>query len=379
MKVLFINSVCGIRSTGRIVTETAEQYMANGHICKIAYGREDIPEQYKEISYRIGNDKEVSINGIKARLFDNEGFNAKRATQKLIQWANNYNPDVLWLHNLHGYYINIELLFNWIKSRPNMEVKWTLHDCWAFTGHCSHFSYIKCQRWKTHCYACVQHEQYPASLFVDRCKHNFEAKKNAFCGVEKMTLIVPSHWLESLVLQSFLKEYPVKVVHNTIDTTQFKPTESDFRQRYGLVNKKIVLGVSSVWTDRKGLFDFYALAKKLDATYQIVLVGKLSSALRKRAPKKIIFIERTDSRKELAAIYSAADVFFNPSKEETFGLTTLEAIACDTDSIVYENTACQEVVDAYGGISVSPDIEIAYQTVRDVTSRVFQGKSEDKS
>ena len=144
MKVLLINSVCGIRSTGRIATDIAEEYMAEGHSCMIAYGRGEVPEKYQNISYKIGTDLDVKINGLKARFFDNEALNAKKETKRFIEFANNYNPDLLWLHNLHGYYINIELLFDWIKSRPKMKVYWTLHDCWAFTGHCAHFSLAGC-------------------------------------------------------------------------------------------------------------------------------------------------------------------------------------------------------------------------------------------
>lgn len=367
MRILFINSVCGIRSTGRIVTDAAEQYIASGHTCMIAYGREQVPEKYKDISYRISSDSEVYANGIKARLCDNEGLNAKHATKKFIKWANHYNPDVLWLHNLHGYYINVELLFQWIKSRPNMEVRWTLHDCWAFTGHCSHFSYINCMQWQKQCEKCVQSNQYPSSLFTDRCKKNFEIKKNSFLGVKKLSLIVPSYWLNNLVKKSFLGTYPVKVIHNTIDTTQFKRTESDFRVRYNLENKKLLLGVSSVWTDRKGLNDFYTLAKKLDDSYQIILVGKVPSSQKKNAPKGILFIERTDSKVELAKIYSAADMFLNLSKEETFGLTTIEALSCGTYPIVYKDTACEEVVNTYGGIAVEANIDALYQAICQVT------------
>ncbi len=352
MKILFINSVCGIGSTGRIVTETAEKYMAQGHICKIAYGREQAPPQYKEISYRIGTDMGVKLNGARARLLDNEGFGAKHATRKFIKWANNYNPDTLWLHNLHGYYLNIKLLFDWIKSRPQMKVKWTLHDCWAFTGHCSHFSFVGCKRWIKGCESCVQKGCYPASLLLDNSKDNYRKKKNAFCGVENMTLTVPSRWMASLVKQSFLKDYRVEVVHNAIDKDSFRPTESGFRKSYGLEGKIIVLGVSGVWTDRKGLYDFHALARELDSSYKIVLVGTLSKKQKKELPAEILCIDKTNSKKELAAIYTAADVFVNPSREESFGLTTVEALSCGTTPIVYKSTACEEVVSLYGGVAV---------------------------
>ncbi len=356
MKVLFINSVCGIRSTGRIVAQLAEDYIKNGDECRIAYGREEVLEIYRPIAVRIGSDLDVKINAVKARLLDNEGLNAKRATRKFIKWANMYNPDVLWLHNLHGYYLNIELLFDWIKSRPQMKVKWTLHDCWAFTGHCSYFSFVDCNNWQHNCGNCCQSKKYPASLFMDSSENNFRRKKKAFCGVQDMTLITPSKWLANLVNKSFLKDYPVEICYNSVDATVFSSTPSDFRRRYGLDNRKIVLGVASVWDERKGLSDFIELSSLLDNNYAVVLVGITAQEIN-NCPESVVCIPRTNSTKELAEIYTAADVFVNPSKEETFGLTTLEALSCGTPAIVYENTACEEVAQMYGGLVVEQSVQ----------------------
>lgn len=334
MKVLLINSVCGVRSTGRIVTELAEQYMAQGHEVKIAYGRERTPEQYQAITYRIGTDLDVKMNGLKVRVFDNEGFNAQRQTQAFLKWAEMYDPDVVWLHNLHGYYLNIEQLFQWIKSRTHMEIRWTLHDCWAFTGHCAHFSLVKCERWKTACCQCSQTKEYPKSIFSDHSAENYRRKREAFCGVENMTLVTPSYWLADLVKQSFLKEYPVEVEHNTIDTDVFQPTIGDFRERYSMQNKKIVLGVASAWNDKKGFSDFLKLSKLLDESYVIVLVG-LSPRQLQQLPPSIIGIERTDSVSQLAEIYTTADVFVNLTYEDTYPTVNLEAQACGTPCLTY--------------------------------------------
>lgn len=363
MKVLFINSVCGIRSTGRIVCDLADEYLKNGHECRIAYGREYVPDKYKNISYRITSDLGVRSNALKTRFFDNECFNAKRETKKFINWANDYNPDVLWIHNLHGYYINIEVLFDWIKSRPKMQVKWTIHDCWAFTGHCAYFSYVKCDKWQDCCHNCSQLKSYPKALFKDNSKTNYIRKKSAFTGVNDMTLIVPSEWLKRLIEKSFFNEYPIEVVHNKIDTDVFKPTESDFRQKYNLQNKKIILGVASVWDRRKGLDDFIELSKRLDDTYKIVLVG-LSQKQIDNVPLNILCLNTTDSKEELAEIYSASDLFLNLSKEETFGLTTLEAFSCGTYPIVYKGTACEEVVNTYGGLAVDQNLDAVEEAIR---------------
>lgn len=345
MKVLFINCVCGIRSTGRIVTDLAEEYMAQGYEVRIAYGREQTGEKYKAISYRIGTEAGVRISALKARLLDNEGLNCALQTKKFLKWANTYDPDVVWLHNLHGYYINIEQLFSWIKARPSMEVRWTLHDCWSFTGHCAHFSLAGCSRWMEQCTHCPQLRSYPSSILLDRSANNFRRKRAAFCGVKNMTLITPSRWLADLVKQSFLRDYPVRVVHNTIDTAIFRPTPGDFRVRYGLNGKKIVLGVSSVWNEAKGFRDFIKLAGMLDDSYAVVMVG-LSKQQLKALPPKIIGIERTNSAIQLAEIYTSADVFVNLTYEDTYPTVNLEAQACGTPCLTYRTGGSVESVSA---------------------------------
>lgn len=329
MKILFINSVCGIGSTGRICTDLAQQLEAEGNEVKIAYGRKGtVPEQFQKYAVRIGTDFDCKIHAIQTRLFDTHGFGSKHATKEFLKWAEEYKPDLVWLHNLHGYYINVEMLFDWIKKHPEMQVKWTLHDCWAFTGHCSY---------------CSQLRRYPACFAMSSVSKNFERKRKAFTGVKNMTLITPSKWLADLTRQSFLKEYPVEVHYNTIDTSIFKPTPSDFRERYGLQDKIIVLGVANVWEDRKGLFDFYKLAEILDDRYVLVLVG-LSEKQIKNLPKNIKGVQRTNSPQELAAIYTAADVFVNPTYEDNYPTVNLKAQACGTKVITYDTGGCKETL-----------------------------------
>jgi glycosyltransferase involved in cell wall biosynthesis len=329
---------------------------AHGHEVKIAYGRETVPEKYQKYAVRIGSGFDNKLHALMTRVLDAHGFGSASATYRFLKWADEYDPDIVWLHNIHGYFIHVEKLFTWIKSRPNMQVKWTLHDCWAFTGHCSHFAFVGCQQWKTHCSRCPQKRLYPSSLMKDNADNNFARKRLAFTGVANMTLIAPSNWLAGLIKQSFMKEYPVEVHYNTINTEVFKPTPSNFRERFSLKNKRVILGVASMWGERKGLFDFIKLAELLDERYAIVLVG-LDEKQMKHISKKIIAIGRTNSTQELAEIYTAADLFVNPSKEETFGLTTIEAQACGTPAIVYKDTACEEVVEKQGGIAVEQNIE----------------------
>lgn len=343
-KVLLINSVCGIGSTGRICTDLAQQFEKQGNEVKIAYGRNFyVPKQFQKYAVRIGNNLDVKLHALQSRLFDNHGFGSYNATKKFLNWVEEYNPNLIWLHNIHGYYINIELLFNWLKQHQNIQIKWTLHDCWAFTGHCSYFTFAKCNKWQTQCQNCPQKKMYPASLFKDNSKQNFEKKKQLFTGLKNITLITPSQWLANLVKQSFLKEYSVEVIYNTIDKNIFKPTPSDFRKKYGLENKKIILGVASVWDYRKGLNDFMELSKMLSDNYKIVLVGLTQKQI-KFLHKNILGLQKTNSPQELAQIYSASDVFFNPTYEDNYPTVNLEAQACGTSVITYDVGGCKETL-----------------------------------
>lgn len=352
MRVLLINEVFGTTSTGKICAQIAEQLEMEGNEVKVAYGRwADVPEKYQRFAHYIGSDFEVKLHALQTRLFDTHGFGSKRATKEFLAWAESYKPDLLWLHNIHGYYINVEMLFAWIKKHPEMQVKWTLHDCWAFTGHCSHFTAVKCEQWKSKCSNCCQLRRYPACFGMSSVSKNFERKNKAFTGVKNMTLFTPSKWLAGLTRQSFLKEYPVEVYYNTIDTGIFKPTPSDFRERYGLQDKFIVLGVANVWESRKGLFDFYKLARMLDDRYVIVLVG-LNEKQLKDLPKNIKGVQRTNNSKELAAIYTAADVFVNPTYEDNYPTVNLEAQACGTRVITYDAGGSAETINTQNSSTI---------------------------
>lgn len=348
MKVLEINVVCGIRSTGRICTDLADILHKEGHQCMIAYGREEVPEKYQKYAIRIGNDRETAYHFLMSRLFDRCGFESKNATKELIRKIKDYNPDIIHLHNLHGYYINIEILFEYLKT-SGKKIIWTLHDCWPYTGHCSYYSAVNCEQWKKQCLTCPQTKEYPACILRGNVKSNFVRKKNIFTGVPNMTLVTPSKWLAGQVRSSFLSEYPVAVIPNGIDLEQFRPIESDFRKQYHLEDKIIVLGVATAWGERKGYREFCRLAENLPNEYQIVLVGLTKKQL-KTVPPNILGIERTNSVPELAGIYSAANIFANLGREETMGLTTVEAMACGTPVVVSNMSAIPEVVGKDSGI-----------------------------
>lgn len=349
-----INSVCSIRSTGRICTDIANKLEQEGHECKIAYGRENVLSEYEKYAHRITSPLEVKIDGVKSRLFDNAGLNSKRATKKFIKWVEKYDPDLIHLHNLHGYYINIEVLFEYIK-RKNKPVIWTMHDCWAFTGHCSHFARINCDKWLSGCHHCPKKKGYPSSVFLDNSKRNYHKKKAVFAGVENMTIVTPSKWLASLVEQSFFKGTKIQVINNGINTDIFKPTQGNFREKYGLQNKKILLGVASAWSESKGLYDFVKLSEKLDDNYKIVLVG-LTESQCAELPPQILAITRTTNINELAEIYSTADLFINPTYGDTYPTVNLEAQACGTPVVTYKTGGSVESVPSENVVDTG-DIE----------------------
>lgn len=363
MKYLMINVVCGIRSTGRICTDLATELESEGHEVKIAYGREIVPEQYQKYAVRIGTDFDVKIHAAMARLFDTCGFGSKRATRKFIKWVREYDPDVIYLHNLHGYYINVEVLFDYLRT-CGKKIVWTLHDCWAFTGHCAHFMQSDCDKWKTGCYNCPRKKYYPISLLLDRSRQNYTKKKELFTNIDTLQLVTPSKWLADLTRESFLKDYPVEVVYNTVDPNVFKPVESNFRKDHGIEDKKVVLGVASVWDRSKGLDDFCKLPQMLGDDYKIVLVG-LNDKQLKSIPSSIIGISRTNSTKELAEIYSASDVFVNPTYEDNYPSVNLEAIACGKKVITYNTGGSPESALANGGVVVDRgDIDSLVDAIR---------------
>lgn len=370
MKVLMINVVCGIRSTGRICTDLATALEAQGHEVKIAYGRETVPEQFQKYAVRIGSDLDVKLHGVKARLMDGAGFGSKTATKKFIKWVKEYDPDVIHLHNMHGYYINVEVLFDYLKT-CGKKVIWTLHDCWSFTGHTPYCDAKKCMRWVKGCYKCPLIKEYPVS-FVDRSRQNWKKKRKIFTGVTNMTIITPSKWLGTWVKKSFLKEYPVKVINNGIDTSQFFSIKSDFRKNNNIENKCVLLGVATSWDKMKGYHDYLELANRLGDDYKIVLVGLTKEQI-KSLPKNILGIERTANIQELAEIYTASDLFLNLSYCENYPTVNIEAMACGTAVLTYDTGGSPEIVKEYNGIITKQgNIDEVVQRIRQQKTKGFE-------
>ena len=359
-RILFINSVCN-GSTGTICKNLYKAAEAEGHECILAFGRGNSLNGYKTI--RIGTKLDVYFHVLKARLFDASGFGSKRATKKFIKEIEKYKPEIIHLHNIHGYYINIEILFKYLKEHPEIKKIWTLHDCWSYTGHCAYYTHVNCDKWKNGCKGmCLNKNEYPKSV-LNRVKKNYIKKNMIFNGLSNLKLVTPSEWLKKEVEYSFLKNYSIRVIYNGINTDLFKPTKSDIKRNYNIENKKIILGVASTWDKRKGMDIFLKLSTQIDQDFQIVLIG-LSDNLTKILPCNVIGIKRTESVEELVKWYSTAEVFFNASIEETFGMTTIEAICCGTPVLVFDKSALPEVVESNGLIVQYDNLENLYQEIK---------------
>lgn len=342
MKVVSINT--GFHgSTGNIMLNISNILNQQGDFSYTYSAKsakhKSIPKNHNVFGTAIEN----MINRVISVFTGIYGYGSFVGTHILLQKIKKIKPDVIHLHNLHGWYINLPMLFRYIK-KYKIKTFWTLHDCWAFTGQCSHFTIEKCDKWKTNCHNCQRYKIYPYTA-VDRTKTMYKLKKKWFCGIENLTIITPSQWLADLVKQSFLKEYPVKVINNGINLDIFKPTESNFREKYNIPKDKfIVLGVAFGWGYRKGLDVFIELSKRLSEKYQIVLVGT-DDKIDEQLPDNIISIHRTENQIELAKIYTAADIFVNPTREEVLGLVNIEALACGTSVITFNIGGSPECID----------------------------------
>jgi len=368
MKTLLqINIVVNYGSTGRIIEELGQTVQQNGWNSYIAYGRKF--QSCKSGLIRIGSVWDVMFHGLMTRLFDKHGLGSRNATIKLVKQIDKLKPDIVHLHNLHGYYINIEVLFNYLALKK-IPVVWTFHDCWPMTGHCVYFDVVGCERWETECFCCPQKKEYPASFGFDRSNQNFHLKKELFTSLKNLTILPVSGWLGRIVLQSYFSKLPMHVISNGIDTAVFHPLpDTIIRTKYRLENKFVILGIASIWSSRKGLRDFIELSGKLESDDQIILVG-LTELQIKRLPSNIIGIRRTENIQELVAMYSDAEVFINPSLEETFGLTTVEALACGTPVIVFNATASPELIIRDTGFVIEKgDIQGLIDTVQIIKAR----------
>lgn len=362
MKVVQINSVCGQGSTGKICVGISQILTKNKIENYILYtdGSSEYP-----LGIRYSRHGYIKLQALKSRFFGNYGYNSTHATKKLIQQLKRIQPDIIHIHNIHGHDCNLRMLFSYLRKKQ-IRLYWTFHDCWPFTGYCAYFTMAKCEQWKTGCMNCPQYKEY--SWITDRSQMIWNQKKRDLSGLN-LTIITPSRWLSDLVKQSYLGQYPVKVIHNGIDLSIFKPTNSMFRQQHNCENKSVVLGVAYEWEKRKGLDVFIDLVQRLDANYQIVLVGT-DDETDKLLPSSIISIHRTHSQEELVGLYSTADLLVNPTREDNFPTVNLEALACGTPVITFATGGSPEMLDkTCGAVVPCDDVDSLADRIRCICSK----------
>lgn len=343
MKVLQINTTINTGSTGRITEGIGQNLLVNGHKSYVAYGRGDRPSKSKKI--KIGNTIDVYTHVLKTVLTDRHGFGSVKATNILIKEIDSIKPDVIGLHNLHGYYIHIGLLFEYL-SKKKTPVIWTFHDSWPYTGHCTFYESVDCIKWQTECNYCPKTGVYPRSIALDQSSRNFKDKKSLYENYSNLSIVTPSYWLKQEVKKSFFKNHPTYVIPNGIDVSVFKPI-----YHQGEPREKVVLGVASTWDKRKGLEDFIELSTLISEDFQIVLIG-LSLKQKNSLPSNMIGIKRTENIEELVTWYNKALIFINPTWQDNFPTTNLEALACGTPVITYNTGGSPEAIDSKTGYVV---------------------------
>lgn len=295
---------------------------------------------------------EILISKFLGKLTGFRGCFNYFTTKKFLRKIDSLNPSILHLHNLHGNYINLRLLFDYIK-RKKLKIVWTLHDCWSFTARCPYFTISQCEKWRTGCHNCPTLKEYPG-MYIDQTKLMWKLKRKWFTGIDrdKIVIVCPSKWLADLARESYLGGYDIRVIHNGINLDTFKPTPGHFRANHNIPPEKfIVLGVAAGWGVRKGFDVFARLARELDSRFQVVIVGE-AKGVADQMPENLLHIQRTWNAKELAEIYTESNVFANPTREENYPTVNLEAVACGTPVVTFRTGGSPETIDESCGVVV---------------------------
>ena len=350
MRVVQINTTCHTGSTGKICVSISE-ILSNIDVENyIIY-----TERKSDFVYGIkcGNYVNKKMQALKSLIFGNYGFNSKKTTKQIIKQIEKIKPNIVHIHNIHGYFLNYKILFDYL-SKAGIPVIWTVHDCWLYTGHCYYYSFTQCDKWRMTCNNCPQRLAFPTSFFIDRSKQNFFDKQAAFCSMpkDKLTIVPVSKWIRGEMQQSFLKDYNYQVIHNGIDTDTFNIYDTEaVKAKYNLTGKHIILGVASIWSEEKGLNDFVRMAPLLHDEEVIVLVG-IKEEEKRLLPNNIVPIARTENIRQLAELYAAADAFVNPTWQDNYPTVNMEAIACGTPVVTYRTGGSIETITPDTGIIV---------------------------
>ena len=350
-KILYISGAVNFGAPGRIVEQVGLLAQKYGYQVFVAHStRNENPTLLPHFAVTTKIDEFMHALG--AKLLDKHGLLSTHKTNALVERIKAFNPDIIHLHNIHGYFCNFKVLFEYLDT-VEIPVVWTMHDCWPFTGRCFHFEGIGCDKWKTGCFDCNAESGYTVSPFFDRSQQLYELKKRLFPSVKNLTMVPVSEWQASFLKYSFLKNCHIEVIHNGVDLKKFMPVNGcRLREKYGIKEKFVILGVAAPWNKRKGLDDFLKLSRSMPSDkYSIVLVGLKKSQL-KKIPQNVVGVTRTESQQELAEFYSMADVFCNLTYLDTFPTVNLEALACGTPVITYRTGGSPEAVDERTGIVI---------------------------
>ncbi len=371
-KLLQINECLNL-STGKIVQQIGDLAISKGWESWIAYSGRELDMPSKSNLVKVGSYVESCIHYIEDKLFDNEGLSSRLATGKLLKQIDLIQPNIIHLHNIHDHWLNYLMLFNYI-SEHNIPTVWTQHDQWATTGHCM-YNLCGCERWKEECHNCPLSKWYA----LDCSRRNFNLKKELLAKIPSLTIVPVSEWLGNNIRLSHLKDRPMQVIYNGIDINTFSPQPVNAHERYGIgKHKKIVLGVAALWDARKGLNDFYELAKRLPADeYGIVIVGQRTEDVKPiESGCQMVFVDRTQDALELAQLYSSAAVFVNPTYQDNYPTTNLEAIACGTPVITYRTGGSPEAVDEKTGFVVEQgNIETLVDAISKMKENPFSSEN----
>ena len=369
-KLLQINPVIRTNtSTGRIMQEIGELAMANGWESYVAYsGGRDGVKPCRSKLMPVGGKLDVAFHGLWTRLTDRHGLASWFATKRFIREIKELKPDVIHIHNIHGYFLNYKMLFEYLKE-ADIPVIWTVHDCWLYTGHCYYYSSIGCDKWMSGCGNCPQRTAFPASWFIDRSKQNLKDKSEAFNSIkDKLTIVPVSEWIRGEMSRSILQNCHYQVIHNGIDLNVFdvQPDDKAVREKYGLGDKHIILGLASIWSKEKGWDDFMEMSKMLNENEVIVMVG-VTEEQQKRLPENVVGIRRTENVRQLAELYSAAVAFVNPTWQDNYPTVNLESIACGTPVVTYRTGGSIEAVTEKTGYVVEQgDVKGLLEAVREI-------------
>ena len=365
MKLLQINAALNRGSTGRIAEQIASLARGRGWDTYMIHGARYVNRSDMQTLQTVTSLGE-KVHAVKSMLFDAHGLGSTLATKRIVREIEGINPDIIHLHNIHGYYLNYKVLFEYLRT-VDIPVVWTLHDCWTMTGHCAHFDVIGCERWKTECYKCPLKRDYPKSLLLERSKRNYNLKKQLFTSVKNMTIVPVSRWLGGIVKESYLGCYPCNVINNGVDIQLFSPIENNLRTQLNIGDRTVLLGVATAWKDDKGLQEFIRLSEK--PSYQVVMVG-VPEDIKRNLPHSIIAINRTNNQQELAAYYSMADMLVNPTYADTFPTVNLEALACGTPIVTYRTGGSPESVTEETGLVVDKgDFDALVKAIEEVRAK----------